>query len=166
MSDIGLIFPWWFTILFLGAVFWLLTLALGLVSVAATLFTRGLARIGAAALTIAFAAELAFAAMTAIRGAAEDRATGAFEARIHQTLDHALVVDGLALPAGTDVQWSDESRRRLRSASLPAPTPLLGIRLTYVSAMLRQASATQVHTFTPNGLMQADLRNLPAGVSS
>ncbi len=134
MSDIGLSIPWWFAIVFLGMMFWPVTLALGLTFLAAALLTRGLVRVCAGVLAIVLAADLVFAARIAIDHAVEDRKAYAFEARINQTLEHPLVVDGLALPAGTEVQWSNESRRHLRSANLPSPTPLLGLQLSFVSA--------------------------------
>ncbi len=53
-----------------------------------------------------------------------------FQAELHRTLDHDETVTGLALPAGSDIDFTDKSRTQIRSVRLPVVTDIHGVQVT------------------------------------
>jgi hypothetical protein len=132
VSDIGLEFPPWVSLAFLGAQYWYLLAPAMLALVGIGWFGRTLpmalryAAWSAAGLCAApFALLLLLIVGDAVgtaRRAAEDRA-------LHVTLAASQTVAGLSLPAGAVLAFTDESHRVLSSVALPRPTAVAGIQL-------------------------------------
>ena len=131
MSDIGLEFPLWVSLAFLGLQYWYAIGPAGLALAGVGLFGRGLpmalryAAWGAAVVCAApFALVLVMIAADALR------ASGALGGReFSRTLASDETVGTLALPAGAVLAFTDETHSTLRSVSLPRPTPIAGILL-------------------------------------
>jgi hypothetical protein len=132
MSDIGLEFPPWVSLAFLGAQYWYALAPAVLALVGIGWFGRALptalrcAAWGAAGLcAVPFALLLVLIAGEAVgqaRRAAEDRA-------LHRTLTAGESVGALFLPAGAVLAYSDETHRALVSVALPRPMSVAGILL-------------------------------------
>jgi hypothetical protein len=130
MSDITITFPAWATPLLIGVLYWpvLLVAALGLAGLGA--IVHGWFRAGLFGLaTIALLPCLVLLALDLVAGIDSVSARRAW-ARTHETLTAPLQIQGLNLPAGTEVTWVDERRNGVMSVELPGPTPLLGAMLT------------------------------------
>jgi hypothetical protein len=129
VSDIGIDFPFWFIAGYFVVVGWYVSVpaivVLGLVGCFADMARRWrVAAFGTAALLSA--PLLAYAVLTIIDDAKYHR----FRTELHRTLDHDETVTGLALPAGSDIDFSDKSRTQINSVRLPAVTDIRGVRVT------------------------------------
>lgn len=123
--------PVWLFLL-LGVRFWPVFLLGAIAAAVAAFVLRGGKR-----LLAGFAA--AFLALGPIGAAvvesgrrAEDARFQAEYTRTHTVLTAETTIDGIALPAGTEVTWEDASRARLAAASLPRPADVLGVEADYV----------------------------------
>lgn len=130
MSDIGLSFPAWMIPLLIGVLYWPFLLVAGLVLVGMGIVVRGWFRIvllglAGVALLLCLSGPVAYV-VSEIHAVGERRAF----ARTHDTLTAPLQIQGLSLPAGTVVTWSDERHQAISSVDLPGPTPILGATLT------------------------------------
>ena len=124
--------PLWLVVVILGVEGWPYVLAAGLGLAVLAALTRGWLRAIAIILLLPCAAILCVVIAWDVHARMQSRETDAFEARIHETLEQDRVVNGIALPAGTDIQWADVDRRELRYASPPDPIPLFGLRVTWL----------------------------------
>lgn len=132
MSDIGLEFPPWVSLAFLGAQYWCALAPAVLALVGIGWFGRALpmalryAAWGAAGLCAApFVLLLALIVGDSVgraQRAAQDRA-------LHRTLAAGETVGTLFLPAGAVLAFTDETQRTLSSVALPRPAPVAGILL-------------------------------------
>ena len=130
---ISLHFPWWMLALLVGVQFWPVTLAAALVSAAVAVMTRGIPRVIAALISVAFGGVLVIAVALGLSRLREAGRMRAYDKAVHETLGSARVVDGLALPAGTDLEWTGVDRVHLRMAGLPRPTCLLGLDVEWIA---------------------------------
>jgi hypothetical protein len=132
VSDIGIDFPLWFIAGYLVVVGWYVSVpaivVLGLVGCFADM-ARGwrVAAFGTAAL---LSAPFVVCAVLAIIDNAKDKRFQADRAQLHRTLDHDETVTGLALPAGSDIDFTDKSRSQILSVRLPAVTDIRGVPVT------------------------------------
>ena len=124
--------PWWFVVVILGVEGWPFVLAAGLGLTVLAVLTRGWVRITALVLLLPCAAITCLAAVWGVHARTQDRETADFEARIHEVLEQDRVVNGVALPAGTEIQWTDVDRSQLRYASLPEPIRLFGLHVIWL----------------------------------
>jgi hypothetical protein len=121
VSDIGLNFPFWFIAAYFVVVGWYVSVpaivVLGLVGCFVDM-ARGwrVAAFGTAAL---LSAPLVVYAVLTINDNAKYKR---FRAEMHRTLDHDETITGLALPAGSDIDFTDKSRTQIRSVDLPVVT--------------------------------------------
>jgi hypothetical protein len=132
MSDIGLEFPPWISLAFLGAEYWYALAPAVLALVGIGWFGRALpmalryAAWGAAGLCatplVLLLVLIVGDAIGTARRAAEDRA-------LHRTLAASETVGTLSLPAGAVLAFTDETQRTLSSVALPRPMPVAGILL-------------------------------------
>ncbi len=132
MSDIGLEFPPWVSLAFLGAEYWyalapaILALAgIGWFGRALPMALRYAAWSAAGLCAAPFVLLLALIVGDAVgtaRRAAEDRA-------LHRTLAAGETVGTLFLPAGAVLEFTDETHRALSSVALPRPALVVGILL-------------------------------------
>jgi hypothetical protein len=131
VSDIGLDLPFWFGAGYIVVVGWYVSVpaivVLGLVGCFVDI-ARGwrLAAFGAAAL---LSAPFVVYAVLTIMDDAKEKRSRAFQAETHRTLDHDDIVTGLALPAGSDIDFTDKSRTQILSVGLPVVTDIRGIAL-------------------------------------
>jgi hypothetical protein len=129
MSDIGINFPFWFIAGYFVVVGWYVSVpaivVLGLVGCFVDI-ARGwrVAAFGTAALLSA--PLVVYAVLTIIDNEKYKR----FQAELHRTLDHDETVSGLALPAGSDIDFTDKSRTQIRSVDLPVVTDIRGVQVT------------------------------------
>lgn len=124
--------PLWLVVVILGIEGWPFVVAAGLGLAVLAALTRGWVRITALVLLLPCTAIACIAAVWGVHGRMQDRETAEFEARIHETLEQDRVVNGLALPAGTEIQWADVDRSQLRYASPPEPIRLFGLRVSWL----------------------------------
>ncbi len=129
MSDIGINFPFWFIAGYFVVVGWYVSVpaivVLGLVGCFVDI-ARGwrVAAFGTAAL---LSAPLVVYAVLTINDNAKYKR---LRAEMHRTLDHDETVTGLALPAGSDIDFTDKSRTQIRSVRLPVVTDIHGVQVT------------------------------------
>jgi hypothetical protein len=132
VSDIGIDFPLWFIAGYFVVVGWYVSIpaivVMGLVGCSVDM-ARGwrVAAFGAAAL---LSAPFVVCAVLAIIDTAKDRGLQADRAQLHRTLDHDETVAGLALPAGSDIDFTDKSRTQILSVRLPVVTDIRGVQVT------------------------------------
>jgi hypothetical protein len=132
VSDIGINFPFWFIAGYFVVVGWYVSVpamvVLGLVGCSADM-ARGwrVAAFGTAAL---LSAPFVVGAVFAIIDNAKDKRSQAYQAEVHLTLDHDETVTGLALPAGSDIDFTDKSRSQILSVRLPVVTDIRGVPVT------------------------------------
>jgi hypothetical protein len=129
VSDIGIDFPFWFIAGYFVVVGWYVSVpvivVLGLVGCFADVARRWrVAAFGTAALLSA--PLLVYAVLTIVENAKYNR----LRAELHRTLDHDETVAGLALPAGSDIDFSDKSRTHIISVRLPVVTDIRGVQVT------------------------------------
>jgi hypothetical protein len=132
MSDIGLEFPLWVRLAFIGVQYWYVLAPAGLALAGMGWFGRVLPMalrravwIAAGACAVPFVLLLVLIAADRVGvtlGAANDRA-------LHRTLAAGEIVKGLLLPAGAVIEFTDETRRQLNSVALPQPALVAGIVL-------------------------------------
>lgn len=132
MSDIGLQFPFWVKLAFLGLQYWHVLAPVGLVLAGVGWFGRSLPTLlryvawaAAAACAILFALLLVLIAgdrVAPMLRTAHDRA-------LHRTLSTGEAVRGLLLPAGAVLEFTDETQGQLTSVALPQPARVAGILL-------------------------------------
>ena len=129
VSDIGINFPFWVIAGYFVVVGWYVSVpaivVLGLVGCFVDM-NRGwrVAAFGTAALLSA--PFVVYAALAIIDNAKYKR----FQAEVHRTLDQDETVTGLALPAGSDIYFTDKSRTQILSVRLPVVTDIRGVRVT------------------------------------
>ncbi len=132
MSDIGLEFPPWVSLAFLGAQYWYALAPAVLALVGIGWFGRALPmalRYAAWSAAGLCAVPLALT-LVLIVGDAVGTAQRAAEERARQrTLAAGETVGTMLLPAGAVLTYSDETRRMVVSVALPRPTPVAGILL-------------------------------------
>ncbi|MGO9774701.1 MAG: hypothetical protein ACLPSW_35110 [Roseiarcus sp.] len=132
MSDIGLNFPLWVELGFIGAEYWYAFVPAVLALVAIGWFGRALpmalryAAWGAAGLSAVPLVLMLVLIVADVVGTAQRAAE---ESARHRTLAAGETVGTLFLPAGAVLAYSDETHRVLVSAALPRPTPVAGILL-------------------------------------
>ena len=132
MSDIGLEFPPWVSLAFLGAQYWYALAPAVLALVGIGWFGRALP---IALRYVAWSAAGLCAApfvllLVLIVGEADGQARRAAEDRaVHRTLTAGETVGTLFLPAGAVLAYSDETHRALVSVALPRPMSIAGILL-------------------------------------
>ena len=132
MSDIGISFPVWFIAGYVVVAGWYVSVpaivVLGLVGYAVDM-ARGWRAVafGTAAL---LSAPFVACAVLAIIDNANSRRFLAHQAEVHRTLDHDEAVAGLALPAGSDIDFTDKSRTQILSVRLPVVTGIHGVQVT------------------------------------
>jgi hypothetical protein len=129
VSDIGIDSPFWFTAGYFIVLGWYVSVpaivVLGLVGCFADMARRWrVAALGTAALLSA--PLLVLAVLTIIDNAKSKR----FRAELHRALDHDETVTGLALPAGSDIDFSDKSQTHINSVRLPVVTDIRGVQVT------------------------------------
>jgi len=129
LSDIGLNFPFWFTAGIFVVVGWYLSvpaiIALGLVGYFVDMARRWrVAAFGAAALLSA--PLVVYAVLTINDNAKYNR----WQAETHRTLDHDETVTGLALPAGSEIDFTNKSRTQISFVHLPVVTDISGVQVT------------------------------------
>ncbi len=124
--------PWWLVLVILGVEGWPFVLSAGLGLAVVAALTRGWIRIVALVLLLPCAAIMCVAAVWGVHARIQDRETADFEARIHEVLTQDRVVNGLALPAGTEIQWVDVDRGQLRYASPPEAIQLFRLRVIWL----------------------------------
>ena len=128
MSDIGIEFPFWFIAAYFVVVGWYVSVpaivVLGLVGCFVDM-NRGwrVAVFGAAAL---LSAPLVVHAVLTINDNAKYKR---LQAELHRTLDRDETVTGLALPAGSDIDFTDKSQTQILSARLPVVTDIRGVQV-------------------------------------
>jgi hypothetical protein len=132
VSDIGLDFPFWFIAGYFVVMGWYVSVpamvVLGLIGCSAKLARRWrVAAFGTAAL---LAAPFMAGAVFALIDHAKDKTSRALQAELHRTLDHDETVTGLALPAGSEIDFTDQSRSQILSVRLPAVTDIRGVKVT------------------------------------
>lgn len=91
--------------------YWPVTLGFGIGLLALATFGRGWVRWLALVGVLPCLAATAIAAWWGMEARQRDRETAVYEAAINQVLDRDQVVNGIALPAGTAVQWRDVEHR-------------------------------------------------------
>jgi hypothetical protein len=129
VSDIGIDFPFWFTAAFFVVTGWYVSVpaivVLGLVGCFVDM-NRGwrVAVFGTAAL---LSAPLVVYAVLTINDNAKYKR---LQAELHRTLERDETVTGLALPAGSDIEFTDKSRTQIRLVRLPAVTDIRGVQVT------------------------------------
>jgi hypothetical protein len=129
VSDIGIDFPFWFTAGIFVVVGWYVSVpaivVLGLVGCFVDM-ARGwrVAAFGAAALLSALL--VVYAVLTINDNAKYNR----WQAETHRTLDHDETVTGLALPAGSEIDFTNKSRTRISFVRLPVVTDISGVQVT------------------------------------
>jgi len=129
VSDIGINFPFWVTAGFFVVVGWYVSVpaivVLGVVGCFVDM-NRGwrVAAFGTAAL---LSAPLVVYAVLTINDNAKYRR---LQAEQHRTLDHDETVTGRALPAGSDIDFTDKSQTQILSVRLPVVTDIGGVRVT------------------------------------
>ena len=129
MSDIGIDFPFWLTAGFFVVVGWYVSVpaivVLGLVGCFVDM-ARGwrVAAFGTAALLSA--PFVVYAVLTINDNAKYKR----LRAEMHRTLDHDETVTGLALPAGSDIDFTDKSQTQIGLVRLPVVTDIRGAQVT------------------------------------
>jgi len=129
VSDIGINFPFWFIAGYFVVVGWYVSVpaivVLGLVGCFVDM-ARGwrVAVFGTAALLSA--PLVVYAVLTIIDNAKYKR----FQAEMRRTLDHDETVTGLALPAGSDIDFTDKSQTQIRFVRLPVVTDIRGVQVT------------------------------------
>jgi hypothetical protein len=132
VSDIGINFPFWFIAGYFVVVGWYVSVpaivVLGLVGCFVDM-NRGwrVAVFGTAAL---LSAPLVVYAVLTIIDHAKYKRFQAHQAELHRTLDHDETIAGLALPAGSDIDFTDKSRTQIRSVRLPVVTDIRGVQVT------------------------------------
>jgi hypothetical protein len=132
VSDIGINSPFWFIAGYVVVVGWYVSVpaivVLGLVGCAVDM-ARGwrVAVFGTAAL---LSAPFVVYAVLTIMDDARDKRFQAYQAEVHRTLDHDETVTGLALPAGSDIDFTDQSRTQILSVRLPVVTAIRGVPVT------------------------------------
>jgi hypothetical protein len=128
VSDIGINFPFWFIAAYFVVVGWPVIVLAIVVLVFVGCFVdmaRGwrVAAFGAAAL---LSAPLVVYAVLTIN----DYATyNRYRAETHRTLDHDETVAGLALPAGSEIEFTNKSRTHISLVRLSAVTDISGVRV-------------------------------------
>jgi hypothetical protein len=128
VSDIGIDFPFWFTAAFFVVTGWYVSVpaivVLGVVGCFVDM-NRGwrVAVFGAAAL---LSAPLVVYAVLTINDNVKYKR---LQAEQHRTLDHDETVTGLALPAGSDIEFTDKSRTQIRLVRLPVVTDIRGVQV-------------------------------------
>jgi len=132
MSDVGLKFPLWVSLAFLGAQYWYVLAPVGLALAGMGWFgrvlpmaLRYLAWSAAGACAIPFALLLVLIAGGIVGPtlrAANDRA-------LHRTLSSGETVGRLFVPAGAVLEFTDATHRQLSSVALPLPVMVAGILL-------------------------------------
>ncbi len=125
--------PLWLIVVILGVEGWPYVLTACVILAIGAVVARGWLRGIAIVLLLPCTAVMATAAWWGIDARIQDRETTEFEAKIHEVLDHDRVVDGVPLPAGTAVQWTDVDRAQLRNASPAQPITLFGLRVSWLS---------------------------------
>ena len=129
MSDIGINFPFWFIAGYFVVVGWYVSVpaivVLGLVGCFVDM-ARGW-RVAAFGTAVLLSAPFVVYAVLAIIDNAKYKR---FQAEVHRTLDHDETVTGLALPAGSDIDFTDKSRTQIRSVRLPVVTDIRGVQVT------------------------------------
>jgi len=129
LNDIGLHFPFWFIAGYFVVVGWYVSVpaivVLGVVGRFVDM-NRGwrVAVFGTAAL---LSAPLVVYAVLEINDNAKYRR---LQAERHRTLDHDETVTGLALPAGSDIDFTDKSRTQIRLVRLPVVADIRGVQVT------------------------------------
>jgi hypothetical protein len=129
VSDIGINFPFWIIAGYFIVVGWYVSVpaivVLGLVGCFVDM-NRGwrVAAFGTAAL---LSAPLVVYAVLTINDNAKYRR---LQAEQHRTLDHDETVTGLALPAGSDIDFTDKSRTQIGLVRLPVVTDIRGVQVT------------------------------------
>jgi hypothetical protein len=129
VSDIGLHFPFWFTAGVFVVVGWYVSvpaiIVLGVVGCFVEM-NRGwrVAVFGTAAL---LSAPLMVYAVLTIN---DDAKYKRWRAEVHRTLERDETVTGMALPAGSDIDFTDKSRTQIRLVRLPAVTDIRGVQVT------------------------------------
>lgn len=132
MSDIGITFPPWFVIVALSVQFWPFVAILAAVAVAGAILWRGLARLAAAALSTILLADLAVVGVLEFNESRAAAAAADFERNRQSTLAAAQTIDGVTLPAGTLVSWTDSSHAHIESATPPGPADVLGVTVIWL----------------------------------
>jgi hypothetical protein len=128
VSDIGIDFPFWFTAAFFVVTGWYVSVpaivVLGVVGCFVDM-NRGwrVAVFGAAAL---LSAPLVVYAVLTINDNAKYKR---LQAELHRTLDRDETVTGLALPAGSDIDFTDKSQTQILSVRLPVVTDIRGVQV-------------------------------------
>jgi hypothetical protein len=129
VSDIGINFPFWFIAAYFVVVGWYVSVpaivVLGLVGCFVDM-NRGwrVAAFGTAAL---LSAPLVVYAIFTINDNAKYRR---LQAEQHRTLERDEAVAGLALPAGSDIDFTDKSQTQIRLVRLPVVTDIRGVQVT------------------------------------
>jgi hypothetical protein len=128
VSDIGINFPFWVTAGFFVVVGWYVSVpaivVLGVVGCFVDM-NRGwrVAVFGAAALLSA--PLVVYAVLTVNDNATYKR----LQAELHRTLDHDETVTGRALPAGSDIDFTDKSQTQILLVRLPVVTDIRGVQV-------------------------------------
>ena len=144
MSDITLNIPLWFIVVFLGYQYWPVVLLLGALAVAAAVFARGALRIVAGVAAALLLSELALALSLGLQDRREDAARDAYDRSLNAVLSAPRSIDGLALPPGTAVTWSDPSQTHLSQAVPPSPVSLFGLNVTSIQRTVDDGWAMQL----------------------
>jgi hypothetical protein len=132
MSDIGLDFPLWVNVAFLGAIYWWIFAPAALAFVALAGFGRGLptaARYAAGIAAGVCAAPFVLLLVVIVGGEIGDARRAAEEQARRRTLTADEVVESLPLPAGAALEFTDASHRALTAVMLPRPALVAGIAL-------------------------------------
>jgi len=132
MSDIGLEFPLWVSLAFLGLQYWYILAPAGLAFAGTGWFGRFLPMaLRYAAWSAAAACAIPFVLLLVMIAADNVRPTlwAATNRALHRTLSTGESVGTLFLPAGAVLEFTDATHRQLSSVALPRPAPVAGILL-------------------------------------
>ena len=132
MSDIGLEFPLWVSLAFLGAQYWSILAPVGLALAGIGWFGRVLPmalRCVAWSATGVCAIPLVLLLVLIAEDSVGPTLRAANSRALHRTLSAGEIVGSLLLPAGAVLEFTDATHRQLSSVWLPEPVLVAGILL-------------------------------------
>jgi hypothetical protein len=124
LSDISIHFPPWLGLFFLGYLFWPIVLAGAVAAGVFGIAVRGIPRGIALSIAGLLALDLLLNMAIGLRELINDRQMAAKAEAAHSVLTQSVTVDGLDLPAGADVRWTDASHAHVSGVHLPRPSSL------------------------------------------
>ncbi len=124
LSDVSINIPTWAVLLVLSAQLWPLVLVLAAVAMISAFFLGGRWRRAAIVIAGLLLLDLAAARLMQAR---DDANAQLHELSVNTTLAADTLVDGLKLPAGTEITWADPTHTHFTTAVLPHPAAVLGV---------------------------------------